>query len=330
VVFINYLKNQGTPKERKAVILQDLIKYGLIITSASVIFCFAVIAVYAIAKNRIREQERIKALTSKETEVRREKSEKEPRAQRKQLEKLADELYVAGIALRAEEFILIWILVALALPLLFLFFGANPIICLGIVIVGAAAPIAYVRLKRQKQLGKIDKQLIDAILIISNSMRSGMSFQSAIQNIADEMEPPISKEFGRVCREIKLGMSLETSFDRMIARTGNKDLELVCNAVIIQRQIGGNLSEVLENISETISERIRLRGEIKAMTASGTLSGYIIGSLPIFMLVLLMFLNPGYVNMFFSTSIGRIMLAVSAVMETVGFLIVRKIVNIKM
>jgi len=310
--------------------LQDLIKYGLIITAASVIFCLAVIIIYALTKNRVREQERIKALTSPETENRRERGEKKPRTQRKQLERLADELYVAGIALRAEEFVLFWVLVTIALPLLFLFFGASPIVCVGLVIIGAAAPIALVRLKRQNQLGKIDKQLIDAVVIISNSMRAGMSFQSAMQNIANEMEPPISKEFARVCRETKLGMSLETSFDRMITRTGNKDLELICNAVIIQRQIGGNLSEVLDNISATISERIRLRGEIKAMTASGTLSGYIIGALPVFMLLILMFLNPQYINMFFTTSAGRVMLLISAVMETIGFLLVRKIVNIKM
>lgn len=310
--------------------MQDLIKYGLIITAASVIFCLAVIIIYALTKNRVREQERIKALTSPETENRRERGEKKPRTQRKQLERLADELYVAGIALRAEEFVLFWVLVTIALPLLFLFFGASPIVCVGLVIIGAAAPIALVRLKRQNQLGKIDKQLIDAVVIISNSMRAGMSFQSAMQNIANEMEPPISKEFARVCRETKLGMSLETSFDRMITRTGNKDLELICNAVIIQRQIGGNLSEVLDNISATISERIRLRGEIKAMTASGTLSGYIIGALPVFMLLILMFLNPQYINMFFTTSAGRVMLLISAVMETIGFLLVRKIVNIKM
>jgi tight adherence protein B len=308
-----------------------MIKYGLIITAASIVFCIAVIIVYALTKNRVRERERLKALTSSEEEgPKREKTEKQPRTQRKQLERLADELYVAGIALRAEEFILLWILAAFALPLLVLFFGANPIVCVGLVIVGAAAPIAYVRFKHQKQLGKIDKQLIDAVAIIGNSIRAGMSFQAAMQSIAEDMEPPISKEFARVGRETKLGMPLETSFDRMITRTGNKDLELICNAVIIQRQIGGNLADVLDNISETISERIRLRGEIKTMTASGTLSGYIIGALPIFILLILMFINPEYINMFFTTSAGRVMLIISAVMETIGFLIVRKIVNIKM
>ena len=308
-----------------------MIKYGLIVTAASIVFCIMVIIIYALTKNRVRERERLKALTaSGDEEPKRAKTEKAPRTQRKQLERLADELYVAGIALRAEEFILIWIFAAFVFPLFVLFLGANPIICIGLVIVGAAAPIAYVRVKHQKQLGKIDKQLIDAVAIICNSIRAGMSFQSAMQSIADDMEPPISKEFARVNRETRLGMPLETSFDRMIARTGNKDLELICNAVIIQRQIGGNLAEVLDNISSTIAERIRLRGEIKTMTASGTLSGYIIGALPIFILLILMFINPEYINMFFTTSAGRIMLLISAIMETIGFIIVRKIVNIKM
>ena len=310
--------------------MQDLIKYGLIVTAASVVFCVVVIIVYALTKNRLRERERLKALVSVQEEHKLPKAEKQPRVQRKQLERLADELYVAGIALRAEEFVLIWIIAAAAIPLLVLFFGANPIICVALVIVGAASPIAYVRFKRQKQLSKIDNQLIDAVIIIGNSIRAGMSFQTAMQSIAEEMDPPISKEFARVNRETNMGMPLETSFDRMITRTGNKDLELICNAVIIQRQIGGNLAEVLDNLSATIAERIRLRGEIKAMTSSGTLSGYIIGALPIFILLLLMFINPEYINMFFTTSAGRIMLLVSVVMETIGFIIVRKIVNIKM
>ena len=308
-----------------------MIKYGLIVTAASIVFCLAAIIVYALTKNRVRVSERLKALSSSDEEgPRRTKTEKAPRVQRKQLERLADELYVAGIALRAEEFVLIWVIAAFVFPLLVLFFGANPIVCIGLVIVGAAAPIAYVRVKHQKQLGKIDKQLIDAVAIICNSIRAGMSFQAAMQSIAEDMEPPISKEFARVSRETKFGMPLETSFDKMIQRTGNKDLELICNAVIIQRQIGGNLAEVLDNISSTISERIRLRGEIKTLTASGTLSGYIIGALPIFILLILMFINPDYINMFFSTSAGRIMLLISAIMETIGFSIVRKIVNIKM
>ncbi|MEZ4626763.1 MAG: type II secretion system F family protein [Eubacteriales bacterium] len=130
------------------------------------------------------------------------------------------------------------------------------------------------------------------------------------------MEEPISREFMRVYRETQFGMPLETSLARLVQRTQNKDLDLMCSAVIIQRQIGGNLAVILENISSTINQRITLRRRTqRAMTSAGRMSGYIIGALPILIIVLLMFINPGYVDMFFTTRSGRIMLIVSVVLE---------------
>ena len=134
----------------------------------------------------------------------------------------------------------------------------------------------------------------------------------------------------RVYRETQYGMPLETSLARLVTRTKNSDLDLVCSAVVIQRQIGGNLAVILDNISGTINQRIQLRGEVKTMTSAGRLSGYIVGALPVLIIVLLMFFNPNYIDMFFSTSSGRMMLVVCVVMEAIGFSIVQKIVDIKM
>jgi tight adherence protein B len=248
----------------------------------------------------------------------------------RRLDKIADELYVAGVALRAEEFITIWVVTGAVIPSVAMFLGATMSLSIGMAIVGAAAPIAFVTFKRNRRLAVLGKQLSDALNIICNALRAGLSFQTALKSVADEMPEPISREFMRVYRETQLGMPLETSLNRLVQRTGNQDLELVCSAVVIQRQIGGNLAEILENISDTINQRIQLRGEIKTMTSAGTLSGYIIGALPIFIIVLLMFINPGYVDMFFTTDTGRIMLIVSVVLEAIGFAIVRKIVNIKL
>ena len=104
----------------------------------------------------------------------------------------------------------------------------------------------------------------------------------------------------------------------------------MCSAIMIQRQIGGNLAQILQNISDTINQRIQMRGEVKTLTSAGRMSGYIIGGLPIVIIVLLMFINPGYVDMFFTTSSGRTMLIVSAILEGIGFAVVNKIVNIKL
>jgi len=246
------------------------------------------------------------------------------------LDQIAEELYVAGVALRAEEFITLWILTGGVIPAVTLFLGAPTTVCIGLVIIGAALPVFWVKIKKNKRLTLLGLQLSDAFSIICNALRVGQSFQSAMKNVADEMEEPISREFMRVYRETQYGMPLETSLGRLVSRTQNPDLELMCSAVIIQRQIGGNLAVILQNISDTINQRIRLRGEIRTMTSAGRMSGYIIGALPVFIILLLMFINPGYINMFFETQSGRIMLIVSVVLEVIGFLFVRKIVNIKM
>ena len=301
------------------------------VCGVSAYFIFYLIAMIYTRQARALEK-RVKVLfdTDLESPRTRKNRSKNERTRLRRLDKIADELYVAGVALRAEEFITIWVITSAVIPASALFLGAPLSLSIGLVIVGAAAPIGFVTIKRNKRLAVLGKQLSDAMNIICNALRAGLSFQTALKNVADEMEEPISREFMRVYRETQLGMPLETSLNRLVQRTKNQDLELMCSAVIIQRQIGGNLAVILENISDTINQRIQLRGEIKTLTAAGTLSGYIVGALPILIIVLLMFINPSYIDMFFTTDTGRIMLIVSVVLETIGFLLVRKIVNIKM
>jgi len=294
-------------------------------------FIFYLIA-YARTKDKRRMDERVRTLFdlgNEENANRRVKKERDKRNPLR-LDQIADELYVAGVALRAEEFVLFWVMTGGVIPAIALFLGAPLTISIALVIVGASAPIIWVTIKKNKRLAQLGLQLSDAFSIICNALRVGQSFQSAMKNVADEMEEPISREFMRVYRETQYGMPLETSLGRLVSRTKNPDLELMCSAVIIQRQVGGNLAVILSNISDTINQRIRLRGEIRTMTSAGRMSGYIIGALPVFIILLLMFINPTYINMFFETQTGRIMLIVSVVLETIGFMIVRKIVNIKM
>lgn len=301
------------------------------VCAVAAFFVFYLIALLE-SKQRLEMEKRARAFFDSAPESgisRRARSGKE-RSSLRRLDTIAEELYVAGVALRAEEFITIWVLTGAIIPAVALFLGAPMSLCIGLIIVGASAPIAFVTVKRNKKLTLLGKQLSDAMTIICSALRAGQSFQTSMKNVAEEMEEPISREFMRVYRETQFGMPLEASLQRLVQRTKNKDLDLMCSAVIIQRQIGGNLAMILENITETINQRIRLRGEIKAMTSAGRLSGYIIGALPVFIVVLLMFVNPGYVDMFFTTKTGRIMLLVSVVLEAIGFAIVNKIVNIKM
>ncbi len=304
------------------------------VTIAFVIACYFIFYLFAMARTKEKRKMdmRVRALfdmSADEDASRRTTTEKK-RNNPLRLEQIAEELYVAGVALRAEEFITIWILTGAVIPAIALFLRTPTTICIGLVIVGVAAPISWVTIKKNKRLAVLGTQLSDALTIICNALRVGQSFQAAMKNVADEMEEPISREFMRVYRETQYGMPLETSLARLVSRTKNPDLELMASAVIIQRQIGGNLAVILQNISDTINQRVQIRGEIHTMTSAGRMSGYIIGALPAFIILLLMFINPGYIDMFFTTSTGRIMMGISVVLEIIGFSIVNKIVNIKL
>jgi len=305
-----------------------------LVTLAFVIACYFIFYLIAMARTKERRKmdTRVRALfdISADEDANKRTNADKKRNNPLRLEQIAEELYVAGVALRAEEFITIWILTGAVIPAIALFLRTPTTICIGLVIVGVAAPITWVTLKKNKRLAVLGTQLSDALTIICNALRVGQSFQAAMKNVADEMEEPISREFMRVYRETQYGMPLETSLGRLVSRTKNPDLELMASAVIIQRQIGGNLAVILQNISDTINQRVQIRGEIHTMTSAGRMSGYIIGALPAFIILLLMFINPGYIDMFFTTPTGRIMMGISVVLEAIGFSIVNKIVNIKL
>ncbi len=186
------------------------------------------------SKPRLEMEKRVGQLFDSNLETptsRRSKGSKEKTHPRR-LEQIAEELYVAGVALRAEEFITIWVVLGAVIPTFALFLGAPVSLCIGLAIVGASAPIGFVTLKRNKKLALLDKQLPDAMTVICNALRAGQSFQTAMKNVAEEMEEPVSREFMRVYRETQFGMPLETSLTRLVKRTGNPDLDLMCSAVV--------------------------------------------------------------------------------------------------
>ena len=305
----------------------------LIVAVCTIAFYF-IFYLLAVAQTKQKRQmgQRMQALFDKTEEQSESKrsQRRSSKAHARRLDQIAEELYVAGVALRADEFVMIWILTGAVIPAIALFLGVATTVCIALVLVGVAAPISWVILKRNKRLALLGKQLSDALGILCSALRVGQSVQTAMKNVAEEMEEPISREFMRVYRETQYGMTLEASLGGMVKRTKNPDLELMCSAILIQRQIGGNLAQILQNISDTINQRIQMRGEVKTLTSAGRLSGYIIGALPLLIILILMFINPSYIDMFFTTQSGRIMLIISAVLEVIGFLFVRKIVNIKM
>ncbi len=193
---------------------------------------------------------------------------------------------------------------------------------------GYLAPQVYLDLRIRKRGKAFDAQLGDALILAANSLRTGYSFLQAVEMVSREMRPPLSTEFARMLREMNLGVTTEDAMRNMTKRVDSSDLDLALTAVLIQRQVGGNLAEVLDGIAATIRERFKLKGDIKTLTAQGRVSGLIISFLPIALAVVIFLMNPGYIRTLFEHPLGRMMLVSSAVGMVAGFIWVRRIVNI--
>lgn len=235
----------------------------------------------------------------------------------------------ADIPLKSEEFIITITATSLGSGLLGAVLLNNP--AFGLLLSGTVALVAvlWLRMAIQKRITKFNAQIGDSLVLIANSLRSGHSFLQAMDTVRKEMPPPIAREFGRTFQEMHLGTPTEEALKNLAQRVASEDLDLVVTAVIIQRQVGGNLAEVLDNIAHTIRERIRIKGEIKTITAQGKISGLVIGMLPPALAAILTTINPSYLKELFTHPLGWNMLAAAVVMEIVGILLIRKIVNIE-
>ena len=181
----------------------------------------------------------------------------------------------------------------------------------------------------QKRMKAFNAQLGDAIVMMSNAVKAGFTFQQAMDIVSKEMNDPISGEFNRAINEVQLGVPLEDALNGISKRITSDDFDLVATAVIIQRQVGGNLTHILDTVGQTIRERIKLNGEIKSLTAEGIMSGWIIGLLPVALAGFFLMLDPHYFDEFLRASFGKTLVIVAVVSEIIGGLIIKKIVNVR-
>ena len=194
---------------------------------------------------------------------------------------------------------------------------------------GGILPRFWLNSAQKKKRRKFNNQLADALLVLSNSLRAGFSLLQAMEMVSQEMPNPISGEFHFTLREMTYGTSTETALIHLSERVGSDVLDLLVTAMLIQRQAGGNLAEVLQNIHATIQDRLRIQQEIKTLTAQGRMSGYIIAALPFGIAAVLSVLNPSYLSVLFTNPIGWAMLAGGLISQFIGFLIIRKIITIE-
>ena len=224
-------------------------------------------------------------------------------------------LNLAGIAL----------LVVIGLPLL----GYNFIVAVGAAGGVIILPLIWLSFKRRRRLSKLGNQLPDVFEMMSQALRAGHSLAGAIQLIYEQMPPPIATEFAQVYHEQNLGIKIEEALQSMANRVDSMDVRFFVTAVVIQRQTGGDLAEVLDNICSVIRERIELKGLVNSLTAEGRLSGWVLFCLPFLVFAGSMYLNPEYGNVLLDDPIGRIMLIVAIGLQLMGIAMIRWIVNIK-
>ncbi len=235
----------------------------------------------------------------------------------------------AGIPLFGAEFIVLSILCS------FLGGSATFVITLNFsvaIIFAIAIPLGlwmWSSIAINKRRNSFTEQLGDCLTTVANALRAGYSFQQAMDVVAREMEPPMSTEFERVATDIAMGVTLEDALEQMNQRVASPDFDLVVTAVLIQREVGGNLAQILDTISDTINERIRMKREIKALTAQGRFSAWVLILLPFIVAIFCYFFNHDQTMMLFTEESGRIALAVALIMELIGFVVIQRIVDIE-
>lgn len=190
-------------------------------------------------------------------------------------------------------------------------------------------PLLWLLRKRKKRIRRLVEQLPDVFELMSQALRAGHSLASAIQLVSQQMPDPIGGEFARVFHEQNLGIKVEEALLNMAARVDQLDVRFFVTAVLIQRQTGGDLAEVLDKIGKVIRDRVQLLGMVQALTAEGRLSGWVLLALPVVVFFVSMFVNRDYAHMLLDTPTGQWMLVTAAVMDLMGLAMIKKIVNIK-
>ncbi len=255
---------------------------------------------------------------------------------------IARNLARADLKLKVSEYLLIWFGAMVLVPVIMFLVGfvfpalQSPILLLLGVLIGWFLPRWYVRRRQGRRLNAFNKQLPDTITLIANALRAGSSFLQAIELVVRESRPPISTEFQRVIREVNLGLPFEQALENLVRRVRSDDLELMVTAISIQYQVGGNLAEILDSIAYTIRERVRIKGEIRTLTAQQRMSGYVVAFLPIGLAGLLFVIAPSFMDPMFDPEVavagiptGVILIAIGGFMMFVGFMFIRKIVDIE-
>jgi tight adherence protein B len=248
-------------------------------------------------------------------------------------DKIARDLARADLKFKPGEYIALYVIAIIGVGLIAFLVGGRLILS-GIIgaVIGAFLPGLYVRSQKSKLLVRFNDQLPDMLNLVVNGLRAGYSTLQAMEAVSKELPAPICDEFKRVVQEMQLGIPMEKALENLLRRIPSGDLDFVVTAINVQREVGGNLAEIMDVISYTIRERVRIKGEIRALTSQAVYSGRALALMPIGLLCILWFLNRDYVMTFFSKGnslCGGIALGVAAILITSGYFVMTRIGNVE-
>lgn len=242
-------------------------------------------------------------------------------------ESLAEELRRTGSSMSPATFVQVCIFTVVSGVTVGIAFG-SPIFAAGLGLFGVAAPFVWIKRRQRKRLEAFQAQLPDAIDMLVSAMKAGYSFQAAMNFIGEEVPAPLGPEFARFYDEQRLGIDVRSALLSLQARVDSMDLKMFVTAVLVQRESGGNLGEVLANISDIMRERFALEGELETLTAESRLSARILAALPLLVFVGMFALNPGFMRPMLQQPAGQIMLVLAGLSVAMGYLVMVRIADI--
>ncbi len=247
---------------------------------------------------------------------------------RRYMERLRSDLVKSGLPLRAEEIVGLDVLSGvIGFTIGILLFRKLPLAILT-GILAFILPEIWVQRAKRRRASKVEAQLLDGLVVIASALRAGHSFIQALEIVSQELAPPLSLEFGKVMRESRVGLPIDEALANLVKRVDSKDLELVVTGVLIQRQVGGNLAQVLDNIGDTISKRIKMRARVRVLTAQGRMSAWVVSLLPFFLAAFIFGMYPDFGRIMLVSPIGVGMLVAGAILLFIGIMLIRKLVNV--
>ena len=243
--------------------------------------------------------------------------------------RLKELLRQADLKIVVNIFLLMSLITALLGGWLVFVLSHSVIITFIVMPVAALLPLMFVLRQRRRRFDLFIGQLPDALELMIRSLQAGHSFTSALQTVATEMPDPVAREFGKAYEEQNLGLNIKIALENLVERMPLPDLKLCVTAILIQREVGGNLAEVMHNISHTIRERFRIQGEIRVKSAQARLSGYIVSALPFLVFLLINLTNPSYLQPLYEHEWGTYILSGGVAMQVIGWITIRRITRIE-